>query len=256
MKPFYNPGDLSIERLRALVNYDPETGYFTWKIHGHGLRQGLPLGTLDKRSNRKTRAYRWIRLEGNPYLAQRLAYFYVHGEWPPRYIRFADGNPDNCAIANLKFGEHDFTTKEGRNAHERAHRAANPMTYRARDLRKDFGLTAAQYQTMFVAQGGLCACCRRPETALNNKRTRVKWLAVDHNHETGAIRGLLCQSCNHVVGHSKENPETLESAAAYLRYHGKPKCDATIIQFKQVRHKQTYEEFMASRQAEESGSVA
>lgn len=80
---------------------------------------------------------------------------------------------------------------------------------RSRDayLRRKYGITLKQYDAIKVAQGGVCYLCRRA-----NGRTRN--LAVDHNHKTGEVRGLLCSPCNKgVVGHLRDEPE------AGLRLH-------------------------------------
>lgn len=60
-------------------------------------------------------------------------------------------------------------------------------------------------------QGGVCAVCGCPE-----KNSRYGRLAVDHNHENGEVRGLLCDSCNNGLGRFGDNPDRLISAAAYL----------------------------------------
>src|SRR5438046_1388392 len=74
------------------------------------------------------------------------------------------------------------------------------MRRRARHLMATYGMTIETYERLLRFQGGLCAICRRPP-----KRRR---LAVDHNHKTGAIRGLLCFACNHrVLGRGLETPE-------------------------------------------------
>jgi hypothetical protein len=74
-------------------------------------------------------------------------------------------------------------------------------------LMRNFGLTEIEYQQMFDAQGGLCAICAR------SWKTRM--LAVDHDHETGKIRGLLCGRCNGQLGWL-ENNEWINAAKAYL----------------------------------------
>lgn len=79
-----------------------------------------------------------------------------------------------------------------------------------------FGLTPDQYLEMLEAQGGVCAICSRPERVVDPRNGRIKALAVDHNHETGDIRGLLCQNCNKGIGNLGDSVETLLSAAAYL----------------------------------------
>jgi hypothetical protein len=80
-------------------------------------------------------------------------------------------------------------------------------------LRRDYGLTIEQYNQMFSAQGGVCAICKKPDP----KRR----LAVDHCHDTGRVRELLCIKCNSAIGKLYDDPKMLDRAAAYLRKHGK-----------------------------------
>jgi hypothetical protein len=69
-----------------------------------------------------------------------------------------------------------------------------------------------------VEQEGLCAICGKPETA-QGKHSVVKSLAVDHDHETGEIRGLLCSRCNNGIGHFGDNVELMKKAIEYLEKH-------------------------------------
>ncbi len=69
---------------------------------------------------------------------------------------------------------------------------------------------------MHADQGGLCAICREPETALNNRGV-VKKLAVDHRHGDDLVRGLLCGRCNTAIGLFKDDVDRLVSAINYLR---------------------------------------
>lgn len=78
-----------------------------------------------------------------------------------------------------------------------------------------FGITPSQYQEMLDAQDGVCAICERPERS-TDKKGRIKALAVDHNHTTGAVRGLLCANCNKGIGNLGDDVDTLIAAAAYL----------------------------------------
>lgn len=80
-------------------------------------------------------------------------------------------------------------------------------------LRK-YGITLEQYQGMAQRQGGLCAICKRPEATKACGVTRE--LAVDHDHETGAVRGLLCHKCNTLLGSVSDDVSILEAAIAYL----------------------------------------
>ena len=74
-----------------------------------------------------------------------------------------------------------------------------------------YGITADEYEALYQAQGGVCAICNRATGA----RRR---LAVDHDHSTGYVRGLLCRPCNHkVLGHLRDDPKALERAINYLQ---------------------------------------
>lgn len=86
------------------------------------------------------------------------------------------------------------------------------ITPRARHLLKKYGLTIEQYEDLLQRQSGNCAVCGRTATSF---RTR---LAIDHDHSTGAIRGLLCNFCNRrVIGrYRKETSELLRLAYEYL----------------------------------------
>lgn len=77
-------------------------------------------------------------------------------------------------------------------------------------LKKKYGITLEQYDELLKSQDGRCAICR----CFPGK----KHLAVDHNHETGRIRGLLCTRCNSILVVAFENYEFLfEDARSYLR---------------------------------------
>ena len=85
-------------------------------------------------------------------------------------------------------------------------------------LRSTFGITIEEYDLMLEAQGGLCAICREPEVVADPKNSEtMKRLAVDHDHNTGKVRGLLCQRCNMGLGYFRDCAEFLDAAAFYLR---------------------------------------
>lgn len=88
---------------------------------------------------------------------------------------------------------------------------------RQRRLSK-YGMTAPEYDALFDGQGGRCACCGRVgRRAGIGEGTRYSVLCVDHDHDTGAIRGLLCHTCNRGIGLFGDNIEMLEQAIAYLK---------------------------------------
>lgn len=99
-------------------------------------------------------------------------------------------------------------------------RRANRDHERNKELKKLFGIDFAIYQRMLLEQNGVCAICSKEETRVSNGTLRV--LSVDHNHSTKAVRGLLCASCNLVVGYACEDTSVLRNAIAYLQHHGAP----------------------------------
>lgn len=77
-------------------------------------------------------------------------------------------------------------------------------------IKETYGITGEEYAALYEAQGGRCAICQR---ATGAKRR----LAVDHDHRTGQIRGLLCKTCNYkILGHLRDDPEALQRAINYL----------------------------------------
>jgi Recombination endonuclease VII len=81
---------------------------------------------------------------------------------------------------------------------------------------RNFGISREQYEEMLKRQNGVCAICHQPETA-RSRSGGEKLLGVDHEHETGRVRGLLCYRCNVALGYLKDDADVLLSAVAYLR---------------------------------------
>lgn len=82
-------------------------------------------------------------------------------------------------------------------------------TQHAARTEKVYGLSPEQYAALLTLQGGRCAICRQ--------RPRSKRLAVDHDHKTGAVRGLLCGRCNHdLLGAGFDSVDVLAAAVDYL----------------------------------------
>lgn len=97
---------------------------------------------------------------------------------------------------------------------QRKTRAANRDYGKDADLRKNYGVTLEWYKAKHAEQNGVCAICEREETAVIHGRNIS--LAVDHCHDTGKVRGLLCRSCNNAIGAFGHNPDLLFAAIAYL----------------------------------------
>lgn len=81
-------------------------------------------------------------------------------------------------------------------------------------MRRKYGITEREYWRMVDSQGGVCAVCgcEPPDT----KHSGGKKLHVDHDHESGRVRGLLCISCNRGLGLLKDSASVLGAASAYL----------------------------------------
>ena len=92
---------------------------------------------------------------------------------------------------------------------------ASPDKYKASarntKLKATYGITEDDYQQMLLRQHNVCAICFRHQ--------HYQRLAVDHDHKTGKVRGLLCSHCNRGLGHYFDSPRRLRSAADYLEKH-------------------------------------
>ena|SRR3990167_865473 len=86
-------------------------------------------------------------------------------------------------------------------------------------LLRSFGISTQEYAHLHAKQGGVCAICNLPETAVNRLGV-VMALAVDHCHATNKTRGLLCSNCNNGLGRFKDSPKLLNDAANYLERVG------------------------------------
>ena len=87
-------------------------------------------------------------------------------------------------------------------------RAKGRRTYTTdRQRRYEYGMSRTAFEAMLARQGGVCGIC---------DRTAAK-IVVDHDHQTGAVRGLLCGPCNRALGHFRDQTGLCLSAAEYLR---------------------------------------
>ncbi len=357
---------LTHERLTELLDFDPATGVFVWKkTTSNRVKVGDRAGVFHPQSGG-----RYVAIDGEKFMAHRLAWFYMLGQFPSKDIRPRDGNMDNCRFDNLKevdrselqhargmnknntsgfqgvsaaphgkwqakvtwknnqislgmnfaaaeeasrvvqdayerlkadtdservfanlrlekrqravwanllrtednhawanfedfcadvqdIPEHRYSmapvdatrpigpgnykwasagspktgTSEAHTEYARAYRKNNGDHFRNRRFKKEYGIDFAEYQRMLIDQKGVCAICEKPETKLQNGSIRM--LSVDHNHTTGAVRGLLCGNCNLAVGYACDDVSVLERAIVYLQKHGAPsnvvKFEPTVV---------------------------
>jgi hypothetical protein len=216
--------DLTYDDLADVLDYDGETGVFTWKkTVSSRAKAGQRAGVWLKMSNGKD--YYSVTYRGRRLSAGQLAWFLTHGEWPDRAVFFIDEDPTNLRISNLKLADHKairFVRDDGTVGYR-----MSIQQIRHYGLGRYYGLTLTQYAEMYARQGGVCAICKRPEThkvpgrKKSGNEGRVRDLSVDHCHGSGAVRELLCNDCNHMLGSAKDNPETLRAAADYIERHKK-----------------------------------
>lgn len=81
------------------------------------------------------------------------------------------------------------------------------------DIWNKYGITKDDYMRMFREQDGRCAICRVEQHRVDRR------FAVDHNHITDKVRGLLCPNCNAAIGMLKDNIENMKRAIAYIEHY-------------------------------------
>lgn len=113
---------------------------------------------------------------------------------------FAKGLCSRCYEQQRR--KHDPARK---NAHNRKFTRANPDKVREYQRRYAYGLEPAQFDSMVAEQEGRCAVCER-----------VKPLCVDHCHETGHVRALVCKVCNIAIGVAESCPNFASNLLAYV----------------------------------------
>lgn len=109
-----------------------------------------------------------------------------------------------CEEPKLRGRGHRYCEKH---SDEGGQRESAQVVRRKRE--RKYGITHDEYLAMLDAQHGLCAICG------NGSGKRA--LSVDRDHVTGAVRALLCDRCNPMLGHAQDNIAVLEVAIAYLR---------------------------------------
>ena len=202
---------LTQEMLKDVLDYDPETGVFSWRQSGQGRVLGQQAGTV------WNTGYRYVHIFGTDYQAARLAWLYMTGDFPAGRVKFDDKEPTNLRFSNLRLGR---TTAE----HNRLFNTRHPEAARRSQLSKYDGLTPAAYEAMLAGQGGGCGICGSAETA--TRHGRVREFCVDHDHADNKVRGVLCSDCNRGLGLFDDQPDRLRAAAAYLERHAMKKVAA------------------------------
>ena len=211
--------DLSYEEVFQKLSYNPASGIFTWKVDASkNVKAGSIAGSfkgvrLNRKTGQQTR-YMYLRINDYEIPAARVAWLLTYKEWPKSNVLFADNDPSNLKIENIKLGR--FISERINTGSKKKHKMS-AEAQRHYGLMRYYGIDLAKYQEMLLAQNGVCSICFKPETSVVNGK--IKPLAVDHCHDNEKIRGLLCARCNQAVGLFGEDVNVLSNAIDYLRKH-------------------------------------
>lgn len=116
--------------------------------------------------------------------------------------RSKDGKHNVCKECCVKYQKDYRNTPEGKEKYKN-------WWYTSK-LRSKFGITVDEYENLLQKQDNRCAICGKYSTIKGQR------LAIDHNHLTKKVRGLLCHHCNVGIGYMRENIQTLKNAIEYL----------------------------------------
>lgn len=203
------------EEMCKVLDYSSDTGKFTWKVSlTSRARAGQNAGVWQRMQNGKD--YYSVTYKGRKMSGSQLAWFLHYGEWPDRSVFYIDGDTKNLRISNLKLA--DYKAERVLNQDGSVKYKMSKEQSRHYGYQRYYGISAEDYARMYSKQDGKCAICSQPETSLD-KNGNVKILAVDHCHDSGKVRKLLCYACNSMLGQARDNKQTLLAAVAYLDRH-------------------------------------
>ncbi len=213
------------------------------------MSEVLSFPTDEERKARKREYARLYRQQNRDALnAKQVEWYRQERECNPAHLRLLraqaqarrqqkiEDNPEYITIERAKQREYQKqfrqrivargsgAVEEYQTRDREAHRQNRTGQRNAR-LKRDYGVTLADFDEMLVAQSGVCAICHQPETQVIGGI--LSHLCVDHNHETGQVRGLLCHRCNKTVGWI----ETLEETALgnLRRYLDQGNSDQAVV---------------------------
>jgi len=119
-----------------------------------------------------------------------------------------------CRKEHSDYGRvHKAANRAKYTEYARAHRERNRDRYFDRRLQREYGITLADYYRILTTQGGGCGICGVAESRNKDGSGR---LHVDHDHATGNVRGLLCDTCNRGIGQLGDNVDRVKAAVRYL----------------------------------------
>ncbi len=123
-----------------------------------------------------------------------------------RNLERRKADPDNRAKRSKEYEKAKFNTEHSEYLTRKS----------VRRLKTEYGLTPQDIDELIKSQDGVCAICRGSKPAVVKKYNK-NGLCIDHCHQTGKIRGLLCSLCNLGLGAFKDDIESLSAAVIYLK---------------------------------------
>lgn len=211
--------DLTREEVARYISYDPETGAMLRRERS-GQRGAVGTDATTVRKARDGRgqdaSYRWVWLHGCPIPAARVAWLLTYGDWPETRVLFRNGDTLDIRLENLKEGQFKAIAVVG--ADGKKHHRRSRQDGRKYDLTNKYGMTLGEQEHMLASQAGVCKICAQLEIRRHKDGDAVA-LHVDHDHETGLVRGMLCHKCNIGLGSFDDDPARLRAAADYIERH-------------------------------------
>lgn len=129
-----------------------------------------------------------------------------------------DGLANHCKQCDREY-RHSPHLRAAQHASVQRYRKRHAAAVRRREYARrrcrPHGLSLRDYERLLASQGGVCAICHGPETVLTPSGV-PRYFAIDHDHATGRVRGLLCVRCNRLLGVARDSTERLRAAIAYL----------------------------------------
>lgn len=158
--------------------------------------------------------YQRVRRTGHPTLVIREcrecreAFTYEAGKGRHRVLC------DECVQAHVKARRVRYNHRQAMARTDEPEFQVRLDAYRFRSNIRQYGITPEDFDAMLAAQNGRCAICGEPPDP--DGKGAYSRLHIDHDHQTGVVRGLLCGRCNQGLGYFKDDPARLSAAIDYL----------------------------------------
>lgn len=128
---------------------------------------------------------------------------------------FSDGYDTLCLVCNRKrVKQWRKDNPDKRKEQSKKESSPDKIYNRRKHLKYAYGITIEEYDALYIQQEGRCAICGVHQSEYSRR------FHLDHCHNTGKVRGLLCPECNHLLGRAKDSKTILQNAINYLTTTG------------------------------------